>query len=77
MRGISLQRESLSADASPFFTFRSKLLRKIEEEGYTRNQVFKADETGLWRRLLPSKLSYTVEKGRLKISKNQKSKLTC
>ena len=53
VRGISLQGESLSADASAVFTFRSKLLRKMEED--TRNQVFKADETGLWWRLLPSR----------------------
>ena len=46
VRGISLQGESLSADASAVFTFRSKLLRKMEEEGYTRNQVFNVEETG-------------------------------
>ena len=35
VRGISLQGESLSADVSAVFTFRSKLLRKMEEEEYT------------------------------------------
>ncbi len=27
----------------------------MESEGYTLNQIFNADETGLWWRLMPSK----------------------
>ncbi len=27
----------------------------MEHEGYTPNQVFNADETGLWWKLMPSK----------------------
>ena len=52
IRGISLQGEVLSADTSPF---KSELLNKIELEGYSLDQVFNADETGLWWKLMPSK----------------------
>ena len=55
IRGISLQGESLSADTSCIDTLRTELLKKMEDEGYTLNQVFNADETGLWWRLMPSK----------------------
>ena len=82
LRGTSLQGESLSADASAVFTFtfRSKLLRKMEEERYTRNQVFNADETGLWWRLLPSRnLIHCGEKDAkyLKKSKERVTLLAC
>ena len=72
VRGISLQEESLSADASAVFTFRNKLLHKMEEEGYTRNQVFNADETGLWWRLLLSRtLIHCGERGAKNFKKSK------
>ena len=55
MRAISLQGESLSADTSGVSDFQSKLLGAIEDEGYTLNQIFNADETGLLWRLMPSR----------------------
>ncbi len=52
---MSRQGESLSADTSSVADFQRKLLGKMEEEGYALNQIFNADETGLWWRLMPSK----------------------
>ena len=54
IRGISLQGESMSADTLAIEAFRGKLLEKMEEEGYSLNQIFNADETGLWWRLMTS-----------------------
>ena len=76
VRGISLQGESLSADASAVFTFRSKQLRKMEEEGYTQNQVFNADETGLWWRLLPSRALIHCGEREAKNFKKSKERVT-
>ena len=54
IRGISLG-EALSADTSLVHSFKSELLSKIELEGYSLDQVFNADETGLRWKLMPSK----------------------
>ena len=45
VRELSLQGEAQSADTSPFF---QNLKNKIVAEGYSRFQIFNADETGLW-----------------------------
>ena len=55
MRSITLQGEALSADVSSVGDFRKELAEFIEEGGYTLSQVFNADETGLWWKLMPSK----------------------
>ena len=76
VRGISLPGESQSADASAVFTFRSKLLRKVEEEGYTLNQVFNADETGLWWQLFPSRTLIHCGEREAKNFKKSKERVT-
>ncbi len=55
MRSITLQGEALSADASSVGDFRKELGQFIEQEGYALSQIFNADETGLWWKLMPSK----------------------
>ncbi len=55
IKSKALHGESLSADLSCIGDFQSELQSKIESEGYTLNQIFNADETGLWWRLMPSK----------------------
>ena len=55
VRELSLQGEALSADTSAVEPFCQQLKNKIEDEGYSRCQIFNADETGLWWRLMPSK----------------------
>ena len=48
IKSKALHGESLSADLSCIGDFQSELHSKIESEGYTLNQIFNADETGLW-----------------------------
>ena len=55
IRELSLQGESLSADTSSVEPFQAELREKIENDSYTLNQIFNADKTGLWWRLMPSK----------------------
>jgi len=55
VRGISLQGESLSADTSLVDPFKSELQSKMELEGYSLDQVYNADETGLWWKLMQSR----------------------
>ena len=45
----------MSANASSVDAFREELLEFIEREGYTLSQIFNADETGLWWKLMPSR----------------------
>ena len=55
MRAITLQGEALSADISGVDAFKKQLVSLMESEQYTLSQVFNADETGLWWRLMPSR----------------------
>ena len=52
---MRFQGESLSADTSAVEPIRQKLLKLIEDQQLTLNQVFNADETGLYWHLLPEK----------------------
>ena len=54
IRAFLLQGELLSADMTAVEPFRSTLKELMEKEGYSKDQVFNADETGLWWRLMPS-----------------------
>ena len=54
IRVLSLQGEILSADMTAVESFRSSLKEVMEKKGYCKEQVFNADETGLWWRLMPS-----------------------
>ena len=55
MRELRLQGESLSADTASIEPCRKKLHQYIEDEQLGLHQIFNADETGLYWRLLPEK----------------------
>ena len=55
IRELRLQGESLSADTSSIDPYKQKLWQYIEEKQLTLHQIFNADETGLYWRLLPKK----------------------
>lgn len=76
IRALSLQGESLSADTSAIEDFRGELLKKIEDEGITLNQIFNADETGLWWRLMPSKSLVHCGEKQAKNFKKSKDRVT-
>ena len=67
---LSMQGESLSADHSAADEFKSSFPELIEEQGLSLHQVFNADETGLYWRLLPNK---TLADATEKCDKNMKS----
>ena len=48
IRALSLQGELLSIDVTAVEPFCSTIKELMEKEGYSKNQVFNADETGLW-----------------------------
>lgn len=80
IRQLSLQGEKLSADAEAPEPFREKLKEVIELEGFTLNQVYNCDETGLYFRLLPKKtLACASEKGApgMKSSKDRVTLMAC
>ncbi|XP_033106231.1 jerky protein homolog-like [Anneissia japonica] len=54
-RSVTLQGESLSANTDAVASFKTKLQKIIAEEGLTRDQLFNADETGLWWYLMPNR----------------------
>ena len=76
IRALSLQGESLSADISGVDEFRTCLLKMMEEDGYTMNHLFNADETGLWWRLIPSKSLVHCGKKQAKNFKTAKDRVT-
>ena len=47
IKNVQLRGEILSSDLSAFEPFREELKKVIAEEGYSRDQIFNADETGL------------------------------
>jgi len=55
IKNVALRGESLSADLSGIEPFKEELKKVMESEGLSPQQVYNADETGLWWRLTPSK----------------------
>ncbi len=76
MRSITLQGEALSADASSVGDFRKELGQFIEQEGYALSQIFNADETGLWWKLMPSKTFVHHAEVQAKNFKKSKDRVT-
>ncbi|XP_071943866.1 jerky protein homolog-like [Antedon mediterranea] len=55
IHSLSMQGESLSANASSIEPFQAKLKMLMDAENLTRDQIFNADETGLYWKLMPSR----------------------
>ena len=53
IRNVQLRGEILSADSSVVAPFREELTKVMTDEGYSLDQLFNADETGLWWRMTP------------------------
>ena len=56
--------------------FRSTLKDLMEKEGYSKDQVFNADETGLWWRLMPSMSLVACGEQQAKNFKQSKDRVT-
>ena len=55
IRQLKLEGESLSADAKAAADFKKELIKLLQEEGYSRDRIYNADETGLNWKALPNK----------------------
>ena len=73
IRQLTLQGESLSADSSAANNFKAFLSELVEQQGFSLHQIFNADETGLYWRLLTTKLWQTAQKSLLRILYLQKT----
>ena len=76
IRTVQLQGESLSANTSAIQPFKCDLFKIIETRGYTKDQIFNADETGLWWRMLPSRSLVSVDERNPKNFKQSKARVT-
>ena len=54
INSVQLRDEILSSDLSAVDPFCEELAKVIAEEGYSRDQIFNADDTELWWRMTPS-----------------------
>jgi hypothetical protein len=55
VRQLQICGEKLSADLSVVEEYKNKFQTILEENGYTPDQVYKCDETGLYYKMMPSK----------------------
>ena len=76
IKNTALRGEILSADMSAVGPFREELQKLVESEGYSRDQIFNADETGLWWRLTPSSSLNSTGKTRAANFKKAKDRVT-
>ena len=76
IKAVTLQGESLSADVSAVEPFRRDLQYIMQTEGYTYDQVFNADETGLYWRMIPSRSLVSQEETNVKNFKLSKDRVT-
>ena len=76
IRAVILQGESLSANTSAIEPFKRELLKLIETKGYTRDQIFNANETGLWWRMIPSRSLVSADERNPKSFKLSKDRVT-
>ena len=80
IKNVQLRREILSSDLSAVGPFREELKQVIADEGYTRDQIFNADETGLWWRMTPShslNSGATIRAANFKKAKDRITLLAC
>ena len=68
--------EAASADLNAGKEFVSRFSEIIAEEGYTPQQVFNCDETGLFWKRMPQRTFITVEENKMPGHKTMKDRLT-
>jgi hypothetical protein len=73
IKNTALHGEILSANMSAVDLFCKEFKELVETEGYSRDQIFNADETGLWWQLTPSSSLKSQERYGLQISRRPKT----
>ena len=66
----------MSADTSAVDSFKRELHQRMKTGGYSLDQVFNADETGLWWKLMPSKSLVHCGEKQAKNFKQAKDRVT-
>ena len=80
IRSLTVQGEKLSADFSSVESFFEKFHKILNEGGYTPDQIYNCDETGLYWKALPRRTMQSMKERRadgFKISKERVSLLLC
>jgi hypothetical protein len=71
-----VQGEAASADTTAAEAFPVKLEKIIEDSGYTKQQIFNVDETGLFWKKMPSRTFIAKEEKSMPGFKAAKDRLT-
>jgi hypothetical protein len=77
LHNLKISGEAASAENYAASTYPAQLNQLIEEGGYCARQVFNADETGLFWKKIPAKLSLRRRRRLLKDTNQQRTSLPC
>lgn len=80
LHNLKIQGESASADADAAEKYPAEFEKIIKQNGYLPEQVFNADETGLWWKKMPSRTFISKNEKRapgFKVSKDRVTLLLC
>ena len=80
LHNLKIQGETASADADAANKYPEQFIKIIEEHGYLPDQIFNADETGLWWKKMPSRTFISRNERRapgFKVSKDRITLLLC
>ncbi|GFS60000.1 tigger transposable element-derived protein 1 [Trichonephila inaurata madagascariensis] len=80
IRELQIEGESLSGNKTSAYKFKVTLLQQVEEEGYSRDDVYNVDETGVNWKALPRKSLASKRESTapgFKISKERGTAMVC
>ncbi|XP_047143013.1 tigger transposable element-derived protein 1 [Hydra vulgaris] len=76
LHNIKFQGEQASADVKAAEKFKTDLPEIIDKEGYVADQIFNADETGLYWKKLPSRTHISINEKKASGFKSSKQRIT-
>ncbi|XP_064115153.1 tigger transposable element-derived protein 1-like [Macrobrachium nipponense] len=76
LKSVSIRGEATSADKEAAMKYPEAFKKIIQEKGYCPEQVFNMDETGLFRKKMPSRTYLMLDEAKASGLKTQKDRLT-